>query len=148
MIARYEGGYGWDRNDPGGPTKYGITCYDLAKHRGQKMNSMTAWAPLVKAMLMPEADDIYAADYEPVCRFNELSVGKDCAVFDFLVNSGTRAIRIVQFLVGVRADGVLGPITLQAINDAPPPRFINDLCDARLAFLHSLANWKNFGRGW
>ncbi len=22
MISRYEGGYGWDRNDPGGPTKF------------------------------------------------------------------------------------------------------------------------------
>ena len=40
MINRYEGGYGWNRADPGGPTKYGITCYDLAEHRGLKMDSM------------------------------------------------------------------------------------------------------------
>ena len=30
MIPKYEGGYGWDKADPGGPTKYGITCFDLA----------------------------------------------------------------------------------------------------------------------
>jgi hypothetical protein len=40
MISKYEGGYGWDANDPGGPTKYGITCYDLAEHLGERMTSM------------------------------------------------------------------------------------------------------------
>jgi lysozyme family protein len=40
MIKKYEGGYGWDKGDSGGPTKFGVTCYDLAAHRGQKMDSM------------------------------------------------------------------------------------------------------------
>ena len=62
MIQRYEGGYGWDAADPGGPTKYGITCYDLAEHRHQTVTSMAAWAPLVKAMTLDEADaDLRAA---------------------------------------------------------------------------------------
>ena len=43
MIARYEGNYGWDAGDSGGPTKYGITCYDLAEHRNEKMTSMARW---------------------------------------------------------------------------------------------------------
>ena len=49
VIDKYEGGYGWDKDDKGGPTKYGITCYDLAEHMGQKMTSMAQWAPIVKA---------------------------------------------------------------------------------------------------
>ena len=48
MINRYEGGYGWNRSDPGGPTKDGITCYDLAEHRHQVMDSMVRWAPIVR----------------------------------------------------------------------------------------------------
>src|ERR1700731_2253082 len=87
MIAKYEGGYGWDKGDPGGPTKYGITCYDLAEHRGKKMNSMSAWAPLVKAMTRVEADDIYFTKYARALRYDELPAGVDVVVLDYGVNS-------------------------------------------------------------
>ena len=40
VISRYEGDYCWDAGDSGGPTKFGITCYDLAEHMGRKMTSM------------------------------------------------------------------------------------------------------------
>lgn len=149
MIERYEGGYGWNRNDPGGPTKFGITCYDLAQHRHQKMDSMGRWAPIVRAMTLEEADDIYAEKYATACRFNELGPGKDCVIFDFGVNSGpSRAIKYAQRVVGVAVDGVFGPITLKAINDDVPMTFINRLCDARLSFLQGLRTWPTFGRGW
>jgi hypothetical protein len=58
MIKKYEGGYGWDKGDSGGPTKFGITCYDLAAHRGQKMDSMKRWAPIVYAMAAVVKDTI------------------------------------------------------------------------------------------
>ena len=149
MIARYEGGYGWDPNDPGGPTKYGITCYDLAEHRGQVMNSMAQWAPLVRAMTMQEADDIYASKYATACAFNALGAGKDCVVFDFGVNSGpSRSIRYAQQVVGVDVDGILGPVTLLAINSYDPAKFINGLCDVRLSYLRGLSIWPVFGAGW
>src|SRR5215469_9123868 len=89
MINRYEGGYGWDRGDPGGPTKYGITCFDLAEHDGARMNSMAAWAPKVRAMPLSVADDIYASKYAGPMQFDKIGAGKDCVVFDFGVNSGT-----------------------------------------------------------
>jgi lysozyme family protein len=149
MIQRYEGGYGWDAKDPGGPTKYGITCFDLAEYRGQVMDSMPKWAPIVKAMSLREADDIYAVKYATATRFNELGAGKDCVVFDFSVNSGpSRAIKYAQGVVGVSQDGVMGPITLAAINAVASDQFINELCDRRLHFLKGLRTWATFGRGW
>lgn len=149
MITKYEGGYGWDAKDPGGPTKFGVTCFDLAQHRHQKMTSMKAWAPIVKAMTLQEARDIYAAKYATSCRFNDLNSGADCAVFDFGVNSGpSRSIKYAQRVVGTKQDGVLGPITLDAINQMDPDKFVDELCDARLRFLRGLGTWKTFGRGW
>ena len=149
MIERYEGGYGWDRNDPGGPTKFGITCYDLAEHRHETMDSMQHWAPLVKAMSLVEADDIYAQKYATACAFYDLNAGCDCVVFDFGVNSGpSRSIKAAQQIVGVTADGVLGPITLAAINAYDPRSFITVLNDKRLRFLQGLRIWSTFGRGW
>jgi lysozyme family protein len=149
MIMRYEGGYCWDRGDAGGPTKFGITCYDLAQHRHQKMTSMAVWAPIVKAMTLAEAEDIYATKYAVQCHFNDLGSGKDCCVFDFGVNSGSsRAIKFAQQVAGVTPDGVLGPISLEAINRYDSASFINHLCDLRMAFLRRLGNWPLFGRGW
>ncbi len=149
MIQRYEGGYGWDRADPGGPTNFGITCYDLAEHRHQKMTSMSAWAPLVRAMPLQEAEDIYVTKYATACRFNDLNSGPDCAIMDFGVNSGSsRAVKYAQVIVGAPRDGVLGPHTLEAINKMGANTFVDDICDVRLHFLRSLHTWPTFGRGW
>ena len=149
MIERYEGGYGWDAKDPGGPTKYGITCYDLAQFLHEPMDSMAAWAPRVKAMSLSVADEIYRHKYATACQFDALNSGCDCAVFDFGVNSGpTRAIKTAQQIVGASADGALGPITLAAINGMNPVAFVNKLCDARLGFLRRLGTWPTFGKGW
>jgi len=149
MINRYEGGYGWDRNDGGGPTKYGITCYDLAQHRGERMDSMARWAAIVRAMTLSEADTIYREKYATACCFNELNSGCDCVVMDFGVNSGSsRSIKYAQRVVDVHQDGVLGPMTLAAINGYNPKDFINELCNARLGFLRGLRIWGSFGRGW
>lgn len=149
MIARYEGGYGWDRADPGGPTKFGITCYDLAEHRHQRMDSMERWASMVKALTLGEADDIYATKYATACQFDALRTGTDCVIFDFGVNSGpSRAVKYAQQIAKVRVDGVLGPVTLEAINAMSPGPFIEQLCGRRLAFLRGLSTWRTFGRGW
>lgn len=149
MIARYEGGYGFDKADAGGPTKYGITCWDLAEHRRQVMDSMTRWAPIVRAMPLSEADDIYATKYATACGFDDLVSGADCVVFDFGVNSGSsRAVAFAQQIVKVAADGKMGPVTKQAINSFDTATFINALCDARLSFLRRLKIWGTFGRGW
>ena len=150
MIEMYEGtSYGWDAADPGGPTKYGITCFDLAEYLDQSMNSMAAWAPKVAAMDLATAEIIYDEKYATACRFDDLVAGADCAVFDFGVNSGpSRAIKYAQWVVGTTADGILGPITLAAINGSDPVSFINDLCAERLAFLRRLGIWSTFGSGW
>ena len=149
VIQRYEGGYGWDANDRGGPTKYGITCYDLAEHRHEHMDSMVRWAPLVQAMTMTEAGDIYANKYATACDFADLDSGADCVVLDFGINSGpSRAVKFSQRIVGVAQDGVLGPVTRSAINQMNAVAFVNALCGARLSFLHGLQIWSVFGKGW
>ena len=94
------GGYGWDGagDEAEYPTKiWHQLAADLAEHRHQKMTSMGAWAPIVRAMPLAEAEDIYAVKYAAQCRFNDLGDGKDCVVFDFGVNSGSsRAIKFAQ----------------------------------------------------
>ena len=136
-------------NDRGGPTKFGITCYDLAQHLHESMNSMSAWAPRVKAMTLAVAGEIYKKKYATACRFDVLNSGCDCVVFDFGVNSGpSRAVKFAQVVAGAVSDGIMGPQTIGHINGMDPATFINKLCDIRMAFLRRLGTWGTFGRGW
>jgi lysozyme family protein len=149
MISKYEGGYGWDAKDSGGPTKYGITCYDLAEHRGQTMDSMSRWAPIVKAMPLSEAEDIYAHKYATAVRFNDLRAGVDCCMFDYGVNSGIgRPIRVARALLGAGAGDRLTDALVDQINAKDPAWFIDSMCKERMHFLQGLRIWGEFGHGW
>lgn len=149
MIHKYEGDYGWDADDAGGPTKYGITCYDLAEHRGQKMHSMRAWAPIVKAMKLEEAEEIYKNKYAKRLRFDELKTGHDCVILDYGVNSGIgRPIRVARRMLGFPDSTVFSQELLEAINKSDRTWFVNGVCDERMAFLRQLSNWNTFKGGW
>jgi lysozyme family protein len=150
MIKKYEGGYGWDKGDSGGPTKFGVTCYDLAEHRGQKMDSMKRWAPIVMSMPLSEAEDIYANKYAKKTRFNDLNGGKGTVMFDYGVNSGTaRPIRVAQKMLGKTVNGVFSNSLKDAINDCDAKWFINGMKQERLTFMHNIKGgsmWQTFGR--
>lgn len=153
VIQRYEGPYGWNKRDPGGPTKYGITCYDLAEHRGQAMKSMADWAPLVKAMTLQEAEEIYATKYAARLAFNALQPGCDTVILDYGINSGySRAIRVARTLVGKPGnDLVFDAELVTAVNATNAKTFVDAMCKERLAFMHAIRNgsaWAEFGHGW
>lgn len=152
MIDHYEGGYGWDKNDPGGPTKYGITCYDLAEHRGQRMTSMTAWAPIVHDMTRAEAEDIYRTKYATGIQFDYLNPGCDTVLLDYGVNSGdSRSIRVARALLKLPAGPTMTPDVVAAVNKADPIWFIDAVCTERLHFMHQIRGgtaWQHYGKGW
>jgi lysozyme family protein len=152
MINRYEGGYGWNRKDPGGPTKFGVTCYDLAEHRGEHMTSMEDWAPKVKAMPLAEAEDIYRTKYAKAIVFDALPVGVDCCMMDYAVNSGTaRPVRVACALLHLPSHNVVTPDLLDAIKKADPKWFVDSMCAERLHFMHQIRGgsaWDEFGAGW
>src|ERR1035437_5173110 len=152
MISRYEGGYGWNRKETGGPTKYGITCFDLAEHRGQKMSSMATWAPIVQAMQLPEAEAIYQTKYANAIRYNDLPAGPDVEMLDYGVNSGiSRPIRVVRAILGVPGQAVMDQKLLDAIRKADPARLVSDISAEGLHFMHAIRQgsaWQELGGGW
>lgn len=153
MIDHYEGGYGWNPKDPGGPTKYGITCYDLAEHRGEKMDSMARWAPIVKAMQRSEAEDIYQKKYADLIDFNELPTGIDCCVMDYAVNSGVRrALAVMSTLLGLEPPRTgMSKAILDRAKTVDPVKFVDAMCQERLHFMHQIRHgeaWNEFGHGW
>jgi lysozyme family protein len=143
-LLVHEGGYTDHPADPGGPTNFGITIYDYRKY--VKPN---ATAADVRAMKVAEAKSIYRAKYWDAQRCDDLPTGVDYAVFDYGVNSGIgRAKKVLQRVVGVKADGALGPATMRAIAAHDPKYIIGAICDERLRFLKRLRTWPVFGKGW
>jgi lysozyme family protein len=139
-----EGGYVNNPNDPGGPTKYGITLKTLAAYRRQ---SVTAGD--VKALSLAEAAAILDSQYWRKVWGDELPRGVDYAMFDFAVNSGpAQAVKIAQRICGVDRDGSMGAITLAAIERAPTKNFLDEYMTARLEFMRGLSTWSHFGKGW
>ena len=123
MISKYEGGYGWDKNDPGGPTNFGVTCFDLAEHRRQPMTTMAAWAKPVHDMPKSEAEDIYSVKYARSVRFSDLGPGKDTVLFDYDVNSGVgRPIRVARALLNLTGPNVMDAdsVNKEALSAARP----------------------------
>jgi lysozyme family protein len=151
-VLLQEGGYADHPADPGGATNMGITRKTLARWRG-----VSPWWALPKAevrrLTQAEAARIYRADYWERSRAGEMSPGLDLALFDFAVNSGpSRAVKTLQGLLKVPADGFVGPVTLGALREhvalTGVAGLIDALCDRRLDFLTRLSTYAVFGRGW
>ncbi len=145
-VLRYEGGYSNHPDDPGGPTMKGIIqrVYDAYRRsKGQTTRS-------VKLLDDGELRDIYRTQYWDAVRADELPAGLDLLVFDGAVNSGpAQSAKWFQRALGVKDDGVIGDVTLQAARDcADKAGLIDKVCDRRLSMLRSLKTWPTFGKGW
>ncbi len=146
LVFGSEGGYVNHPKDPGGATKYGITAATLGASRrlGRK-----ATPDEVKRLTLAEAADILDKQYAQPLRYQELPAGLDYALFDYSTNSGpAQAVKTLQRVLGVEADGIMGAKTLNTVRAFSTPDLINKLCDARLKFLKGLTTWKTFGNGW
>jgi lysozyme family protein len=143
-VLLHEGGFVQHSADSGGATKFGVTRQTLARFRGHPVS-----VDDVRALTRTEAGAIYRRLYWDAVRGDALPRGIDLAVFDFAVNSGpARAVGTLQDILDVRADGIVGPATLSAAQEADPASVIRRLTRSRLAFLSRLASWPIFGRGW
>lgn len=144
-ILASEGGYVDHPSDPGGATNMGITHRTLAAWR--KVPSVTKQQ--VRELTRQEALAIYEAQYWRTSGADRLPEGLDYAVFDYAVNSGpARAVKDLQRVVGVTADGIMGAQTLAAVDRYGAVRAIEGLTDRRMAFLRGLSTFGTFGRGW
>jgi lysozyme family protein len=143
-VLRHEGGWADHPKDPGGATMQGITLLTYSVWMGR-----VATKKELRNIPADHRDAIYCELYWDKVRGDELPKGVDLCLFDFAVNSGPkRAVAGVQEALAVNADGVLGPVTMGAIQKADPKTLIPWVCEYRLAFLQRLPIWDTFGGGW
>lgn len=136
-----EGGYSDDRGDPAGCTMYGIIRPDLGPH---------ATCVQIRAITIPQAQDIYDRKYAAPMCYNDLPAGVDYSVLDYAINSGiSRSGRVLRHLVGIAGnDWHVTPEVIAAVKKRDPNQLIDAIWSERVTFLHSLRTWPLFGGGW
>ncbi len=101
---------------------------------------------------MPDAlvAALYRALYWQPVRGWALWPGLDLMLFDAAVNTGVGvATKQLQRLVGVAADGALGPVTaLAAGSIRGRPALLASLHEAQFAAYEHMAGFARFGAGW
>lgn len=144
MLRGHEGGFTKRRDDPGNftpsgelkGTKFGISA---RSYPGEDIENLT----------LERAKAIYLRDFWGPAGCDAVPDGIKFDLFDMAVNSGVgTAVKTLQKAAGAPPDGVLGPMTLQAINSLPAPRLIARFNGERLDFMTTLPTWVAFGKGW
>jgi lysozyme family protein len=103
----------------------------------------------MKALTPEDVKPLYKHNYWDRVKGDNLPSGLDWALFDWAVNSGSgRAARSIQRIVGVEADGGIGPLTLTAIGDFEVKYLLDKLHYSRQSFYESLDDFQYFGNGW
>lgn len=153
LFAKAKGkGTVYDPSDLGGATLAGITIATYREYcirNGKRipsaadMHNMTyaEWHRILKGMFW----DRWRADEIPDQRVAEM-------LTDWVWTSGNYGIKLPQTLLGVAADGIVGPKTLGAVNSRNPDILFNQLKAERLAYIERIcrsrpANRK-FRNGW
>jgi len=131
ITLRFEGGYADHADDPGGATNRGITQATYDAWRAEQ----GATPRPVREITDAEVTAIYRQRYWLDGRCNMLPWPVSAAHFDACVNHGLRnAARLLQRAVGVAADGIIGPITLGAVERSEPGGLVDEMLWQRLAF--------------
>ena len=124
VIGTWEGLYSGDPDDPGNyangrlvGSMRGVTPPVLAKFRGVSIDTITV--DVMKSVSLDEAANIGYMGFYVGPHFDLLTwCPATAALLDFGWGAGSgQAVKSMQRLVGVNADGGLGPITAKAYNE-------------------------------
>lgn len=140
FILRWEGGFVNDPTDRGGATNMGVTIatwrsvgYDKDGDGDIDVDDLKLLTKedVVNRVLKPHYWDRWKAD-----KIESQSVAN--ILVDWVWGSGAHGIKIPQRVLGVKDDGVVGPITLAAVNNANPKEFFNKIFAERVKFLNGI----------
>lgn len=153
-VLSHEGGYVWAEHDSGGETNFGITDkLDGLIDRMADVDGDGDGDVLIFNLSKDQAKQIYKREFWNKMQgdlINDQQVAN--IVFDAFVNSGKVALKQLQQVIGVDADGSIGPKTLNTLNYASPMLVFNSFKDARIRFYKSLVDrkptQKKFLKGW
>jgi len=155
-TLRWEGGYQKDPADPGNynsldqlvGTNYGIAAFTAEDFLGFAPTEV-----VMRKLSIDLATCIYRQKFWGRIKGDQIDSQAVAGIlFDGHVNHGNTGIRLMQDVLGVRRDGIVGPITLGRINASDPAQIYRAYRHARTMFYYKIAanrpQMKKFLRGW
>lgn len=134
FLNDLEGGFSNRKSDRGGPTYRGVTLKTFRNFYGQHMTVKD-----LQNMTDEQWWHILRVGYWNKCKGDEIISQSVAEIFvDWMYNSGFVAIQKVQNILGVKPDGVVGPITLKAINAQDPETLFRKIYEMRFNFFHQI----------
>lgn len=139
-------------NDTGGATMCGITIASYNRYRQLKGRTKPSVTDLKNITLSEWLDVLktFYWDKMKADQINNQSIANLCV--DNVWGSGTGYIKHIQSVLGVVPDGIVGSITLRAINTANQKNLFDKLWNRRKSFYNGLvvSRPKNsvFFKGW
>ena len=154
FILRWEGGFVNDPDDLGGATNKGVTLetwrrvgYDMTGDGVIDVDDLRRITDddVLNRVLIPHYWNRWHADQIQSQKVANILV-------DWVWGSGVHGIKIPQRALHVVDDGIVGPITLAAVNARNPDEFFETVYRSRLDFIEEIciSRPKNvkFKRGW
>lgn len=153
FILSYEGGFVNDPKDLGGATNKGVTIATW-KAQGYDKDG-DGDIDVADLKLITDADALRILERNYFRRWKAESIeNQNIAnmLVDWVWSSGKNGIVIPQRLIGVKPDGIVGPVTIRTLNSYEPKelfymlleareKYLNDICKARPANKKFLKGW-------
>lgn len=148
-ILKWEGGYANDIDDSGGPTMCGVTLKTYSTY----CKLLGKPEPTVEDLKNISYNEIYDLakklywDKIKGDQINNQSIADLC--MNTVWGSGLGYIKIIQKVLEVSPDGIVGPKTLNAINNyTPQEELFNKLWNRRKQYLEGCRSAWKYLRGW
>lgn len=159
QLLAFEGGYVNDPADPGGATNKGITLQTFARH-AQSLLGIAPSLENLRALTDDQAFRIYKSAYWDPLHGDEIGDQPLAEIlFDFYVNAGGNAIKLLQSLLNkggtmpaLSVDGSFGAATWRALQQAEPINLYRQYKSGRREYYQNLAARRpamaKFLKGW
>lgn len=158
-LLRHEGGYANDPADPGGATNKGITFATFRRH-ATALLGIEPTLEALRALSDAQAEVLYRRLYWDAVHGSEIRLQPLAEiVFDFHVNAGANAIKLLQRVLNeqgaqprLEVDGVFGGATLAVLARADEVAVYRAYRLGRIAYYRNLVvrrpSLRRFLRGW
>lgn len=149
ILLSHEGGFVDHPDDQGGPTNMGITQATLSDYLKRQASVQD-----VKVLDPAIAELIYKKYYWDTLKLDEVDSEKlSTVIFDLSVLRGPRSvIKELQDLLDIKPDGIVGPLTLDAINRANELKTCIDLIHLSQTYFVGICSFNrnqiSFLNGW
>jgi lysozyme family protein len=144
LVLKSEGGFVNNPADPGGMTNLGVT-----KAVWEEWTGHTVDEKAMRALTPADVAPMYKAKYWMACYAPQLKTGVDYCLFDASVNMGAgRAVKLLQEAMQCVPDGMIGPRTMQLLDQKKAEDIVEAFSQRKISFYESLKTFPTFGKGW